>query len=177
MASYYYYASTLPLLRLDAPLPFSVEAFLSASATQVSRRDHALLTAAARGEESTHPFIRKWRRFETLLCAELAAQRSRRKGYAGPAYPHRDETDLRICETVRQALAADDPLKAELMLLELSFKQLDEQAGLAAFSIEALLAFILKLQLLERRSRFVQSAGNSEFERLFSHLQREIARR
>ncbi|HOE83827.1 MAG TPA: DUF2764 family protein [Sphaerochaeta sp.] len=177
MASYYYYASTLPLLRLDSPLPFSVEAFLSASAGQLSRRDHALLVAAVEGRESAHPFIRKWQRFERLLRSELAAQRSRRKGYVGSPYPHRDETDLRICDTVRQALATDDPLKAELMLLELSFKQLDEAAGLAAFSIEALLAFVLKLQLLERRSRFVQSAGNSEFERLFSHLQREIARR
>jgi len=177
VASYYYYASTLPLLRLDGPLPFSVDTFLAASADQVSRRDHALLKTAVEGGESNHPFIRSWQRHQRLLRSELAAQRSRRKGYGGAAYPHRDETDLGICETVRQALAADDPLKGELLLLELSFKQLDEQVGLSAFSIEALLAFVLKLQLLERRSRFVRSAGNSEFERLFSHLQREIARR
>ena len=77
--------------------------------------------------------------------------------------------------------ATTNPDKPAVILAEtgetLTFKQLDEAAGLAAFSIEALLAFVLKLQLLERRSRFVQSAGNSEFERLFSHLQREIARR
>ena len=59
MASYYYYASTLPLLRLDSPLPFSVEAFLSASAGQLSRRDHALLVAAVEGREvpPLHPQV------------------------------------------------------------------------------------------------------------------------
>ena len=177
MASYYYYASTLPYLRLDGPLPFDVATFLAASSDQVSRRDHALLVAAVEGRESTHPFIRWWQRHQRLLKSELAAQRSRRRGLGAAVYPHHDETDLRICETVRHALAADDPLKGELMLLELSFNELDEQVGLAVFTIEALLAFVLKLQLMERQSRFVQSAGNSEFERLFSNLQREIAKR
>ena len=177
MASYYYWATTLPLLRLDAPLPFTVEAFLSASGEQLNKRDHALLVEAVEGGESSYPFTRTWQRFERALRSELASQRSRRKGWVGSAYPSPDGADLRIGNTVRQALAAEDPLKAELMLLELSFKQLDEQAGFAVFSIEALLAYVLKLQLLERKNRFVQSAGNSEFERLFSHLQREIARR
>ncbi len=176
VASYYYYASTLPLLRFDGTPPFSTATFMATAKGQVSGRDYHLLETALANRTSSHPFIRAWQHHRACLEGELASQRSKRKGYKSELYPHSGDTEQLITETVRQALLLDDPLKAELLLLELSWKQLDEQVGLDVFNIEALLGFALKLQLLERKSRFDRVSGNSEFERMFTNLQIEIAK-
>ncbi len=176
MASYYYYASTLPTLRLDGPMPYSVASFLDEAKNHVKGRNWTLLVAAATEKESKSSILSAWQSHKRLLASELASQRSKRKGYRGTEYPHHDEAEQRICETVRQALSLDDPLKAELLLLELSWKRIDELVGLDAFSINALVAYVLKLGLLERKSHFDQVSGNSEFKRIFANLQIEIAK-
>jgi len=58
--------------------------------------------------------------------------------------------------------------------MQLYWKYLDDLSGLHTFDIEALLAYAVKLQILERKGRFSLQDGNSEFKRLFSTLQSKI---
>jgi hypothetical protein len=177
VASYYYFASTLPLLRPDGPLPYGVDDFLKRAAELVGAKDMKILNAAAQRQPQRNTFLNKWQEYQQMLRAELASQRSRRPLYKGEEVVRKEVAEYAIVEAVRAALECDDPLQAELMLLNLQWKILDELVGLQVFSIEALLAHLLKLQLLQRRSHFVQEKGNDEFSRIFTDLQGEIAKR
>jgi hypothetical protein len=79
-----------------------------------------------------------------------------------------------VADAVRLALSNDNVLEAEMSLIILQWKHLDEMAEGHVFDIEGLLAYALKLGLITRKNLFVKEQGNSEFCRLFSNLQSEI---
>ncbi len=175
MAAYYYFASTLPMLFLDGPLPYTVQSFMELAERMVSTRDYALLEAALSEEETKNTFLKQWQHFQRMLRVELALQRSKEVDFSYDTSSLGEEVEAAICEAVYAAMRADNPLEAELHLLQLQWKALDEFVGWQTFSIEALCAHLLRLQLLERRTRFDSERGNTEFTRLFTDLQAEIA--
>ncbi len=174
MASYYYLVATLPTLRLDGPLSLTTETFLSLCKPLVGKQHYSLLCKAVSGQPASHPFLAAYQHFETMVTKELVEQRSRKLSLSDPAYRNDADKEGRISDTVRQALALDNVLEAELLLLSLHWKFLDELATLHTFDIEALLSFALKLKLLQRKSLFTREEGNAEFKRLFSNIQTEI---
>ena len=175
MASYYYLVATLPLLRYDGVSPFDLDSFLEQCKSQVSDRDYQTIESALTGRPSSHPFLQKWQQFASMVQRELNDQRSKKLGLAAPKYRNEGEKEFRIGEAVRQAISNENALDAELSLLELKWKYLEEAVALHYFDVEALLAYAVKLQLLERKSLFTKEEGNAEFKRLFSNLQSEIA--
>lgn len=174
MASYYYLVATLPTLRLDGPLLLSTKSFFTLCKSQVSERHYHLLCKTVSGEPSSHPFLKAYQHFEAMVHKELVEQRSRKLSLSDPAYRNDADKEGRISDTVRQALAQENVLEAELLLLALKWKFLDELAALHTFDMEALIGFALKLALLERKSLFTREEGNAEFKRLFSNIQTEI---
>jgi hypothetical protein len=110
-----------------------------------------------------------------MVKRELNDQRSKKLGLSSPKYHNDGEKEGRIGEAVRQAISNENALDAELSLLSLKWKYLDEIAALHYFDVEALLSYAVKLQLLKRKSLFTKEEGNAEFKRLFSNLQSEIA--
>lgn len=175
MASYYYLVATLPMLRYDGQVPFDTPSFLALCKQQVSPSDYRHLSDAVHGSSSSHPFLKKWQKFSSMVKKELNDQRSKKLGLPGAKYRNDGEKEYRISEAVRQALSNENALEAEITLLALKWKYLDELASLHLFDIEGLLSYAIKLQLLERKSLFTKEEGNAEFKRLFSNLQSEIA--
>ena len=175
MASYYYLVATLPLLRYDGQCPFDSASFLEQCKSQVSAHDYQTIVSALSGRNSSHPFLKKWQQFTSMVKKELNDQRSKKLGLSASKYRNDGEKEVRIGEAVRQALLNENALEAELSLLSLKWKYLDEIAALHYFDVEALLSYAVKLQLLERKSLFTKEEGNAEFKRLFSNLQSEIA--
>ena len=175
MASYYYLVATLPMLRYDGQSPFDTASFLEQCKNQVSARDYQTIASALSGRGSSHPFLKKWQQFASMVKKELNDQRSKKLNLSSPAYRNDGEKEFRIAETVRQALSNANVLEAELSLLALKWNYLDEISALHYFDVEALLCYAVKLQLLERKSLFTKEEGNAEFKRLFSNLQTEIA--
>ena len=175
MASYYYLVATLPLLRYEGSSPFDTLSFLEQCKNQVSARDYQAIESALSGRPSSHPFLKKWQQFTSMVAKELNDQRSKKLGLSASKYRNEGEKEFRIGEAVRQALSNENALDAELSLLELKWNYLDEIEALHHFDVEALLAYAVKLQLLERKSLFTKEEGNAEFKRLFSNLQSEIA--
>ncbi len=178
MSSYYYLVATLPMLRYEDDAPMSHEAFLELCHGNIGDSDYRLVQAASlvavEGEPCKHPFLRKWNQFRDMVAKELNDQRARKLELGGDRYRNDGDKEYRISETVRAALAAPDPLQGELLLMQLYWKYLDDLSGLHTFDIEALLAYAVKLQILERKGRFSLQDGNSEFKRLFSNLQSKI---
>ncbi len=178
MASYYYLVASLPTLRYDAEAPMSFDQFLQACKGNVGPHHMALLEAATladTGKPVPHnSFLAAWVSYRTMVAKELSDQRARKLDIVGDRYRNTGDKEYRIIETVRSALNAPDPLQGELMLMRLYWDFLDEQAGLHTFDMTALMAYAVKLQILERRGRFAQQAGNTEFKHLFSNLQSKI---
>jgi len=175
MASYYYLVATLPLLRYEGVSPFDTFSFLEQCRSQVSDRDYQTIKSALLGRPSSHPFLKKWQQFASMVKKELNDQRSKKLGLSASKYSNDGEKAFRISDAVRQALSNENALDAELSLLELKWNYLEESAALHYFDVEALLAYAVKLQLLQRKSLFTKEEGNAEFKRLFSNLQSEIA--
>ena len=175
MASYYYLVATLPLLRYEAQSPFDTDSFLEQCKSQVTARDYQTIVSALTGRPSTHPFLKGWQQFASMVKKELNDQRSKKLGLSESKYRNEGEKAFRIAEAVRQALSNENALDAELSLLALKWNYLDEVAALHYFDVEALLSYAVKLQLLQRKSLFTKEEGNAEFKRLFSNLQSEIA--
>jgi len=175
MASYYYLVATLPLLRFEAQRPFDAAYFLKQCKSLVSDHDYQTITSALSGRPSSHPFLMKWQLFASMVKKELNDQRSKKLGLSALKYQNNGGKKISIGEAVRQALSNENALDAELSLLALKWKYLDEIVGLHYSDVEALLVYALKLQLLERKSLFTKEEGHAEFKRLFSNLQSEIA--
>lgn len=175
MASYYYLVATLPLLRYESQSPFDTVSFLEQCKGQVSARDYQTILSALSGRPSSHPFLKEWQQYASMVKKELNDQRSKKLGLSAAKYRNDGNKEFRISEAVRQALSNENALDAELSLLSLQWNYLDELSALHYFDVEALLAYAVKLQLLERKSLFTKEEGNAEFKRLFSNLQSEIA--
>ena len=174
MASYYYLVATLPMLRFDGTAPFGCDAFLELCKGKVSDSDYDTLFQALHNQASNHPFLKKWQTFDKMVKQELNDQRSRKLSLSSPKYRNDGPKEYRITEAVRLAVGNDNPLEAEMELMSLSWKYLDELAVLHTFDIEGLLSYAIKLQLMERKGLFTREDGNAEFKRLFSNLQSEI---
>jgi hypothetical protein len=76
-----------------------------------------------------------------------------------------------IEDLVKQAMQAEHPLAAELLLMRFFWDTADSLKQMRIFSIEVLYAYAIQLALLERKSLFTPLEGNAEFKRLFSNLQ------
>jgi len=174
VASYYYLVATLPSLRYDGTLPFTTDAFLALCKDQVSNAHYLLLEQAVEGVASMHHFLSRYQHFADMVKKELTEARSKKLSLSDPAYRNDGEKEARISDIVRQALASDDVLQAEMLLIKLHWNYLDELSALHTFDIEGLLSYALKLKMLQRKSLFTREEGNAEFKRLFSNIQTEI---
>ena len=174
MASYYYLVATLPSLRYDGIAPFSSTEFLNLCKEQVSTHHYQLISAALGGTDGKNGLLQSYQQFSTMVRGELTEQRSRKLSLSDSLYRNTSDKEARISETVRQALSLEDVLQAELLLLLLHWKYIDDLVALHTFDIEGLLGYALKLKLLERKNLFIREEGNAEFKRLFSNIQTEI---
>ena len=174
MASYYYLVATLPMLRYEDSCPFSTEEFLELCRSNVNKKDYKIISEALSDSDSSHPFVNKWYQFNNSVKKELAEQRSKKLNINSEKYKNTNDKEFTIAEGVRAALAAKNAFEGELLLMKLYWKYLDEESTNHVFDLVGLLAFAIKLKLLERKSRFDKVDGNKEFKSLLSNLQSTI---
>ncbi len=171
MASYYYLVATLPMLRYEDSCPFSCDEFLQLCKSNVNKKDYKIIAEALSDNNASHSFVKKWYQFNTNVKKELAEQRSKKLNINSEKYKNTNDKEYRIVEGVRAALAAKNAYEGELLLMKLYWKYLDEESTNHVFDLEGLLAFAIKLKLLERKSRFDVVEGNNEFKSLLNNLQ------
>jgi len=159
-------------------VPYYLEAFLQRISEQKSfgpdevnqlhriYYDHAIQAAS-------NPFLKEYLAFEMLLRNVLAAIRARRKGL-----PPSDHVlgEGEIVEQLGRASAEDfglgqeipwierlvearDPLQLEDTIEQILWDYLDEQTTQVYFDFEVILAYLLKLQLLEKRLALSEERG------------------
>lgn len=176
MASYYYLIASLPLLRPDEAPPMTSEAFLDTCRQSLGQSDLELvqsvsLEVSKDGLRHRHIFLRQWNAVLEKVRKEMHGQRSRRLNIEASASSQVGDKDPWVAEMVRSVMQAENPLQAELQLLQYYWHRVDELSTGHVFDVDFLIAYHVKLKLMARRSLFTPIEGNSEFKRLFSNLQ------
>jgi len=161
---YVYFVASLPSLSLDASPPLS-SLEMVAAAGGVLREDHwedLRALAEDRPEDARSPEARSLVDAETRLRAALAKLRARRAG-ADATTPagSRPVPDARAADAAARAMALDDPLERELLLDRYRWDRLGEAAAIPAFGVRAVLAYALKLRLVEKWSALTDEAGTA----------------
>lgn len=174
MASYYYLVASLPMLRYDSPSPITVDQFLADCRSAMDGKAYHLVECAVTGKPANNRFLRTYQHFCLMVRKELSEQRARRLSLPGETYKNDGEKSYVITDAVRAAVSNENVLDAEMSLIILQWKQLDEMTAGHTFDMEGVLGYALKLGIITRKNLFDNEQGNIEFRRLFSNLQSDI---
>ena len=175
MASYYYLIASLPMLRFDAPPPLSTAEFLDDCRRSLGTNDMELVETLVSGDIDSagidKNYFLHWKEFLDQVRSTLHEQRTAKMVLAHDGKKSSVDNDIQIAETVRSAMQAENPLEAELILMNLYWRKADELSQSHVFDVDVLLTYAIQLGLLERKAMFTPMEGTAEFKRLFSNLQ------
>ncbi len=170
MATYYYLISSLPALRADQDPPLSYGEFLGMCKTAVSPSVYRALEDLSLSSDKG-AFAKEWSVFYKSFKAELDYQRNIRLGRPCPAP---NDRNAEASAVIKAAIASENPLEAEMLLMGLEFAKLDEMTSLHYFDDWVLMGYAMKLRLLERRRALRFEDGREEFTQLFKSIQEQI---
>jgi len=165
--SHYYLIASLPLLSLDQPPQITAEGFLESCRAWLSGAAADAAEALMTGGPSGHPFVRAWRGKDTLLRNAVAKARARAAGadveqWLRPA----QEEDTQIERLVEDALQQPDPFRTERALDRVRWDVAEEMQGFDLMTIDAVLAYAVKLSLALRWATLDAGRGREVFENL-----------
>ena len=156
---YPYLVSSLPVLHFGMKPPFSFERFLEICREFIPADDYAVLCnlpeparyVDGRTQQKT---VNEWIKFDTALRNELVKARTQRMHHEPSSYLRRDASpDPTLAAAATAAVANPSLLAAEMYLVEVRWKALDELAAGHHFDLELLLSYALKLLILIRWER------------------------
>jgi hypothetical protein len=171
MATYYYFAATLPALTLQGALPMTWDVFLSLCDEHLTPVDRKAVSQLERPPDAaaspTHPFIRDWRDKELQIRNAVTMVRAGRTGRdAAPFLRDAAGCDIAIARGVSDAYAQGTPLERERALDGIRWALVEELEGFDAFDSRAVMAYGLKLRLVERWAGIEEKAGRKEADTL-----------
>ena len=166
--NYYFTVASLPMLFYDRDMPMSRDDFLDTCGRELTGSDLALVgRTSIQDLERTSPtcgLLDAWRTWETGLRNELVRLRASRKGWEADKYLRESESIHGTAELAREAFGQGSPLDGEEILNRARWSYLDELEAGHHFDVEKLVAYYLKLQILERKSSFDKDAGSEKLE-------------
>ncbi|MDP3179843.1 MAG: DUF2764 family protein [Spirochaetaceae bacterium] len=181
MSQYWYFAATLPALQPGAPAPFSSERFLELCREQLSDQDYEAVESArlssASTDQPTGPlqaapasFLASYRSWERSLGNELVRARAKRLGRSADPWLRVSGENDRAPASARAALDAATPLEGELALERERWAFIDELRGVGTFGLDAILAYRLQLQILERLTGFAVDIGEAKYREIYAAI-------
>lgn len=166
-ANYFYLFSSLPLLDAGGEPPLSSAAFLDYLGYHLDPGDLGRLTAASLvpGETAATVVERAWYAFETALRNQLVRHRASQLR-RDPQEHLRPETAAYggLDSHVTEALGRPDPAQREAALDDLRWQVISDLEVTHPYSFEGLVAYRLKLLLLEKRALLDAAAGRQRLD-------------
>ena len=177
--NYYYFVSTLPSLNYGDKPPVSSEAFREQCLGLLHPDDAELLKycyydaklAVATEKSTGSDFIDLLMLRERVLILNLAFIRAAKLKRPSPGDPPHDVP--RAEARGKAAFEMDDPLAATIYIDQGRWGALEDMIGLNLFGVNNIYAYLLKLQLLERRQRFEAEAGAANYKELYDSILNE----
>ena len=172
MSQYYYAVASLPTLKPGEKPPISQERFLEIVRTNLSLHDLAVFEKAQLGNPSVteNDFLQSWFTWEKELKKELARFRLQRGGFENPTELPQTEGIYQMSDTVKNLLSRENPLEAEYQIDSLRWGFLENQLLGHYFDLETILAFSLKLQILQRQELFEKTLGQGNYHKTYQNI-------
>ena len=178
--AYYYLAAQLPYLVYGQNPPMSSASFRELCLSSLSADDAALLYyctldpekngVVSAGLPEMSDMIDNWRVWEQALRLNLAryrAQKLKREGGASIDPPEHPASASSVAKT---ASGIESPLEAELFLDKSRWDAIEAFQGIDYFDRNTIYAYLLKLQLMERRASFRVDEGFAEYKGLYTAI-------
>ena len=166
--SYYYLIASLPELNIDEPAGINLEQFLFQCQGILDTTDFNDLNKVIAGEPTgiLSPWAARWLDADTQLRNAVARMRAAQLNIDAISYL-REHIGARMdIETaVRDAFARDNPLERELALDKCRWAILDEMAFEDRFGFGAVVAFSVKLGIVERWQKSDAEQGREAFDK------------
>ncbi len=169
------------MLSFNGNATITYEQFLDSCRNFVSEQDLEVLNCIEADGTYTgrvdHPFLAEYVSFTHDLKEELFNIRNSK------LRSHKDSDDSRnsnklhnqtVLEVVKRAVEHENPLEAELSLLQLLWQEIEYLKDGHSYDDVSVFAYALELRILERKALFIPMEGNAEFKRLFTNLQSSI---
>lgn len=177
--TFYYLIASLPALSLGAPPPMTVAGLLEdvrRLADPVTADELAALVTGD-GSSAYSALAARWRAAQTQLANALARTRAAQLDVDPAAHlrPHEGFSTY-IEMAVLDAYAKPHPLERELSLDRFRWSLLDEWAREQPFGLEALLAYGLKLKLVERWAALTDEAGRTRLAETVKTVREALAK-
>jgi hypothetical protein len=178
VGSYYYFAATLPTPQMGAPAPMTSAEYIQRCARSLGHRDldlvsAAVLVSAPEGPPAaTRPsaLLRRYYAWERGVRNELVRLRARPLARSPEPWLREaahDDAAVRIAQTV---FGAGSPLEAELVLERERWNHIRSLGSLHIFDREALAAYRLALQILERLALLRQTEGEAHYRETYAAI-------
>lgn len=169
MSAYYtYFIASLPTLGFREKPPFSYAEFLNKGREFILARDlEALKKISSGGEyalqDTSSDVLRRWNDFDILLRNALVKLRAARKYQSGDKYLRASQEEISSYAAHIALSAHKNPslLEAEISLDEARWRFLDDLSFGHYFDRDFLIAYGLKLLILERWER-INSADKTK---------------
>lgn len=183
MSHYWYFSATLPGLLFGSPPPMSGGEFLARCALNLTPQDYAEIAGAEdslKGALGPKPprsgFLAGFAAWERTFRNELARLRARRSGRPEEEFLRPSLRSDEAGKAAALCFAFDDPYQAELSLERERWNAIERLSSLAAFDLDFLIAYRLKLSINERLARLDETAGKSGYRRLYGDIFDRAAR-
>lgn len=119
-------------------------------------------------EPTGSDFLDKWYGFERALRYALAQVRAQKMKKDAGAIPVSISADL--LQAARTAVGMDSPLSAEQFLYEFRLSILNELQPMDYFSSDYVLAYGIRLMLLERIRKFNKEKGTDSYHKIYDTI-------
>jgi hypothetical protein len=176
---YYYLRSTLPTLMPASGAPFSYEGFLARCEGRVDSADYELLMATraqAPEDDATakaarrSPILASYRIWDKALRNELVRLRAHKLGKAPERFIRPGDPEWDAVRVAQAAIQCEDPLEGELLIDREKWSFVERLETNHLFDLEALVAYALKLQILERRALFEAERGETSYKTAYREI-------
>lgn len=164
---YYYLASSLPPVSPGDPPPWTPEEFLFHCQGALTSEDWCELSLILEGRtrEGTSGFALWWHGLDTQIRNQIAAARSARHGADARSRTRMHAGyDVSVEHAVTEAMSMTNPLEREMALDRCRWNALDEYVRADRFGPGAILAYGVRLRMLDRWHGLTDEAGMERVE-------------
>ena len=166
MASdFFYFISSLPLLRFGEKAPLTYESFLASSRDCLSEQEAGVLASLQLCPERARavdlPVIEEWQQEETYLRNLLAAQRGRnRKVEASGWQRESSHYSALLVKRIEEIMALPNAWEKEQAVDFLRWQRLDELNAGHLFDFATVIIYAYRLLILEKQRLREEEAGS-----------------
>lgn len=177
MSRYWYFPATLPGLLFGSIPPMTDEQFMEMARQALSPSDFAELEQCFNQSENrktdaggSSKLLSDYRAWERAFRNELVRLRARKAGIDEERYIRQGPGKDEAAAAALACFAYQDPLEAELAAEHERWLAVERYSALSSFDLDSIIAYRIKLGILNRLKTLEKERGILEYSRLYKEI-------